>query len=105
VSRRTDIIGVIDPTGTVIVTGTITVTSTATKIPAYNCADRKAISIRNWSDTEIVYIGGAGVTVATGFPILPKESLPLDAGAGVQAYGICNTGKSAEIRYIEIDNG
>ena len=102
--RRFDIIGVTDNTGSVFAVSKVTVTATATKLPTTNLDNRKAISVRNWSDTYTIYVGGSDVTSATGFPILPKESLPFAMSNGAQLYGICATGETAEVRTVEIDN-
>lgn len=100
---RKDYIGTLRPSGKNLGYGTITVTATATAIPTTPLADRKAIMIRNWSSDNYIYIGDASVTSSTGFPLLPKESLPFDITAGALIYGICETGKTAEVRYLEID--
>lgn len=51
-----------------------------------------------------VYIGGADVTVAQGFPIV-KHTAPLEGGlpAGDGLWGICDTGVSETIRIITIN--
>lgn len=92
-------------TGSVAAHGAVTVTATAngTKIPTTNLKHRKAISIRNWSGVNKVYIGNYGVTTSTGFPLNPYESLPLDCSMKLQWYGICETGKTVEVRYLEIN--
>jgi len=104
-TRRFDVMGVLDATGKTIKTSVITVTAVAALIPTENLKNRKALSIRNWSDTETVYIGTDSVTVVTGYPILPKEPFPLDLGSGSNVYAICDTGQTAEVRIIEVDNG
>jgi hypothetical protein len=104
-ARRSDIIGVTDATGTTFAVNAITVTDAATKIPTSNLDNRKAISIRNFDNTNTIYIGNSNVTTATGFPILPYESLPFDLSNGANIYAICETGKTASVRTIEIDNG
>lgn len=103
-ARRTDIFGVVDATGSIFAYGAITVTDAATKIPTTNLDNRKAITIFNNSSSETVYIGGSSVTTSTGYPLLPYQGLPFDLGSGGQLYGICNTGKTASVRYLEIDN-
>ena len=103
--RRRDIIGVLDVTGSGFVCGSITVTDVATALPTTNMANRKAISIRNWSDGNMIYIGSKSVTTATGFPIYPKETQPFDLSSGAVLYGICDTGLTADVRFIEVDNG
>lgn len=104
-TRRRDTHGIMDATGRVFTTGAISVTDTATEIPTLTLENRKAIIIRNWDTDNYVYVGGSGITASTGFPLLPKESLPFDLSDGAQLYGICETGLTAEVRYLEIDNG
>ena len=102
--RRTDIIGVTDATGSVFANEAVTVTDTATKLPTTNLENRKAITVFNNSNTNRVYLGGSGVTVATGYPLLPYQGLPWDLSSGAQLYGICDTGKTADVRVCEVDN-
>ena len=51
-----------------------------------------------------VYIGGANVTAAQGFPIV-KHSAPIQGGLGVGdgLWGICSSGQTETIRIITID--
>jgi hypothetical protein len=51
-----------------------------------------------------VYIGGADVTAAQGFPIV-KHSAPIQGGlgAGDGLWGICASGQTETIRIITID--
>ena len=102
--RRFDVMGVLDATGSNFNVANITVTSTATAIPSSKLENRKAISIRNNSDSVTIYLGESGVTTATGYPVLPKEQMSFDLGTGASIYGICDTGLTADVRYIEIDN-
>lgn len=106
-ARRSDCFGIVDATGTNFTTGAITITDTATKIPTTNIDNRKAISVFNMSQNadEIIYLGGAGVTTATGYPLQPSQGLPFDLSSGASLYGIVATGQSVNLRYIEIDNG
>lgn len=41
-----------------------------------------SLAIRNRHATESIFVGGAGVTTATGFEVLAGESLTLDLSAG-----------------------
>jgi hypothetical protein len=52
-----------------------------------------------------VYIGGANVTAAQGFPIV-KHSAPIQGGLGVGdgLWGICASGQTETIRIITIDS-
>jgi hypothetical protein len=67
--------------------------------------NRKAITIFNMSSVNTIYIGNSGVTSANGFPITPKQGLPFDLGSGGILYAVCETGKTAEARTLEVDNG
>lgn len=51
-----------------------------------------------------VYIGGADVTAAQGFPIV-KHSAPIQGGLGVGdgLWGVCASGETETIRIITID--
>lgn len=51
-----------------------------------------------------VYIGGANVTAAQGFPIV-KHTAPLEGGlpAGDGLWGICSSGQTEVVRIITID--
>ena len=102
--RRFSLTPPIEATGSVISHGAITITNVATAIPTTPLQERKAISVRNWSNNITVYLGGAGVTVANGYPLQPYESLPLEVGQGLFLYGIVASG-TAEVRYMEIDQG
>ena len=53
---------------------------------------------------KTVYIGGANVTAAQGFPIV-KHTAPLQGGlpAGDGLWGICASGQTEVIRIITID--
>jgi len=103
-ARRSDIIGVSDATGSIFAHSSVPVTDVATPIPNGNMGNRKAITIFNYSNTNRVFIGGAGVTVANGYPLLPYQGLPFDLSSAAQIYGICETGKTADVRTLEIDN-
>jgi len=105
-SRRRDIIGVLDSTGLDFTTGSVTVTTTATAIPTTPMSNRKAITVFNMSQSagEIVYLGNSSVTTATGYPLQPYQGLPFDLGSGAKLYGIVASG-TIEVRTMEIDNG
>jgi len=54
---------------------------------------------------KTVYIGGANVTAAQGFPIV-KHTAPLEGGlpAGDGLWAICSSGETEVIRIITIDS-
>lgn len=97
-------IGVVASTGSILVTGSVTVTDTITAIPTDNLDNRKAIAVFNNSNNT-VYVGGSTVTTTTGYPLQPFGSLPFDVSEGADVYGICDTGLTADVRFLEIDNG
>lgn len=80
----------------------ISVLSTPTLLPANNLANRRTLIIYN-NSSQTVWIGGSGVTVAAGFPILKGQySPPIDAGANMSIYGIAAS--SAECRVLEVSD-
>ncbi len=64
-------------------------------------ANRRYVLIQNVSDKKM-YIGGSGVTTATGIELKPDANVPLDASAGV--YAICGTA-GKKIRILELGLG
>jgi hypothetical protein len=64
-------------------------------------SSRKYLSIYNVSNKK-VYIGGSGVTAATGFPVSPGSYLDLRAGASSAVYFVGSTGDTPEIRTLEL---
>lgn len=90
--------------GGVATHGAVTVTDAATKIPPSNLRYRRAIAIRNESMSANIWIGNSDVTIGNGWRIGPYETQPLDCNMNLQWYGICETGQTAEIRYLEIIN-
>jgi hypothetical protein len=61
---------------------------------------RKSIVIQNAHATQILYIGGAGVTTATGLRVAAGASVTLDDYNGV-LYGIAS-GANTDVRYLEV---
>jgi len=90
-------------TGQIFKTTQVTVTNTATALPTDNLDDRKAVSVRNWSNSITVFVGGADVTTANGYPLQAYESLPFNMSQGADLYGITASG-TADCRVIEVDN-
>lgn len=64
-------------------------------------ANRRYLLIQNISDKKM-YIGGSGVTTATGIELPPNANLPLDAASAV--YAICGTA-GKKIRILELGLG
>ncbi len=101
--RRRDIIGVIETTGNELKTTKVSVSATATALPTAPMENRKAIVIRNYSNTNTIFIGSLAVTT-DGYPVLPYESLPLTMSDGATIYAICEAGKTADVRVLEVNN-
>lgn len=74
----------------------VTVTTTATEIRPVN-TDRKALTIYNHG-ASTVFVGPAGVTTASGLPVLP--SVPFDVPGTDEIYGIVASG-SVDVRWFE----
>jgi hypothetical protein len=64
-------------------------------------ANRKYLFLYNM-DNQKVYIGGAGVTAATGFPVSPGSYLEMRAGAASAVNFVGSAGKTPEIRSLEL---
>ena len=77
----------------------ILVSGTAIPIPTVPIAQRRAILLYN-NSTSIIYIGGAGVTVASGYPLQQFDSLRIDIDDNVIVYAISN-GSSLDLRVLE----
>ena len=78
----------------------MSVANTAESAVASPLASRKYLSIYNQGNQRI-YVGGAGVSAATGFPMSPGSVLELRAGAAVDVKWVgANT--SQEIRTLEL---
>lgn len=64
-------------------------------------ANRKYLFLYN-TDNQKIFIGGAGVTALTGFPISPGSYLELRAGAASAVNFVGSAGKTPEIRTLEL---
>lgn len=51
---------------------------------------------------NVVYFGKTGVTAANGFPLFKNEKIQARIGASVMPQVICDTGKTADIRVMEL---
>jgi hypothetical protein len=74
---------------------------TAEAIIASALANRKYLWIYNNDNTK-VFIGSASVTAANGFPVSPGSYLEMRAGAAVSPYFVGQSGKTPEIRTLEL---
>lgn len=80
---------------------TLDVANTAETIKASALANRKYLWVYNNDNTKI-FVGASGVTAANGFPVSPGSYLELRAGPAVSPYFIGQTGKTPEIRTLEL---
>lgn len=79
----------------------LNVAGTSEDVVASPLANRKYLWIYNNDNTK-VYIGAAGVTAATGFPVSPGSYLELRAGAAVDIEFVGDSGKTPNIRTLEL---
>lgn len=70
-----------------LVTGRVTVATTATLIFTAPLAGNSRVLIRNPTAVS-VYVGGSGVTTATGFEIAAGDSLGINLSYGDAIYGV-----------------
>jgi hypothetical protein len=82
-------------------TNTLAVANTAQAAVASPLASRKYLSIYNFANNQM-YIGGSGVTAANGFPISPGSYMDLRAGVASAVFFVGSTGKTPEIRTLEL---
>lgn len=64
-------------------------------------SNRKYLWIYNNGNRKL-YVGGASVTAANGFPVSPGSYLEMRAGASISPYFIGQTGDTPEIRHLEL---
>jgi hypothetical protein len=88
---------------------TLDVTSTAIALPTSPLTDRNAMTIRNLSATDSLYIGPANTVTATetvgtlsGRKILPGEDFNIDVKDTVVIYGIAESGKTVRVQVFEV---
>jgi len=87
---------------------TMDVTDVATPLPAVAIANRNAITIRNLSLVDTVYIGNLNVTAdrilgnTSGGELGPNESWNVDITDSIVLYGRTEAGKTARIKIMEL---
>lgn len=74
--------------------------SGAKPLPATSLPNRKLLSVQN-KGTNPAYLGGSGVTVATGTEITKGGNYEVHAGPLAILYAICDTAKTANLRVLE----
>ncbi|HYC32122.1 MAG TPA: hypothetical protein VEB59_07500 [Gemmatimonadales bacterium] len=62
---------------------------------------RQQVAVHN-AGPATVYLGGADVTAATGYPLAAGEHLGAELGEAQTLYGICDTGQTAELRTLTL---
>jgi hypothetical protein len=77
------------------------IADTAEAVKASALASRKYLWIYNNDNTK-VFIGASGVTAANGFPVSPGSYLELRAGPAVSPFFVGQSGKTPEIRTLEL---
>jgi hypothetical protein len=77
------------------------VADTAEAAVASALANRKYLWIYNNANTK-VFLGSSGVTAANGFPLSPGSYMELRAGAALSPFFVGQSGKTPEIRTMEI---
>jgi hypothetical protein len=80
---------------------TLAVADTAQAVIASPLSGRKYLSVYNDDKTKI-FIGGAGLTAANGFPISPGSYLEMRAGAAVAVNFVGQSGQTPKIRHLEL---
>lgn len=94
-----------EPTGlnTAIKTSAIFVTDVPVKVPSVALVDRNTMSIRVMG-ADTVYFGGYLVTVNNGYPKFQFEEIIADIkdSTAVDIWAVCETGKTSELRIMEI---
>lgn len=87
---------------------TISIGDTELALPVLPLTDRNSIIIHNKSATEKVYIGKTGVTantvvgVTSGWEIPASSYYALDVKDTIAIYGICESGKTAIVKVMEL---
>jgi hypothetical protein len=79
----------------------VAISTTAVALPATPLANRERMVIQNLGPNDIE-IGPAGVTFGAGLNIPKGDSIELWVGPANAVYAICNTGKSANVRILEL---
>lgn len=80
---------------------TLAVANTAESVIASALANRKYAWIYNNDNTRI-FVGTTGVTATNGFPLSPGSVMELRAGAAVDIKFVGSTGKTPNIRTLEL---
>lgn len=94
-----------EPTGLskAIRTTVLIIDQTPQRVPTASLLDRNTMSIRVMG-TNTVYFGGSTVNVSVGYPKFQFEEIIADIkdNPSVDIWAVCETGKTCEIRILEI---
>ena len=77
----------------------VSVLNTATLLPTTPLSRRLSLEIMNYGN-EPVFVGNSSVTVAQGFPLMPRATLQLSMEEEVPVYAIAATG-GVDVRVLE----
>lgn len=80
---------------------TLSSADTAQDVVSSPLTDRKYLWVYNL-DNQKIYIGGTGVSASDGFPLSPSAYLMMRAGASVDVEFVGSSGKTPEIRTLEL---
>ena len=79
----------------------ITVSTLPTLLPPNPLKYRRAISIFNHSQTNILYIGfDENINTGSAWPIMPLTSLPIDVMSNIMIWGVASS--NIDVRIIEL---
>jgi hypothetical protein len=85
---------------TALAAAATSVTTTATNLVASPLSNRKYLFVQNTGNRSI-YLGGSGVTTATGFRLSPGATMDARIGAAVSLYAITDSG-SQDVRNLQL---
>lgn len=78
------------------------VPTSATLLIPSSLTDRNGLVLKNWSTTSTVYLAesSTGATIATGYPLAPRDALALDVAAGAAVWAVSDMG-TADMRIAQ----
>lgn len=80
----------------------LTIGTSAVILVAAALTDRSGILVKNWSNSQTVYIADTIVkaTSSVGYPLAPRDALALDIAAGASVYAVSDAA-GADLRLAE----
>jgi hypothetical protein len=85
---------------TAIANTATSVGNTATDLVGTDLTGREYVAIYN-NGNQRIYVGGSGVSVATGFPVAPKSYIEMRAGAAIDLHAIASVA-GQDTRILEL---